>query len=75
MKFLTTIGDGAAVVEVETETGYIERYDSAMDREYEEAIEDVIAVRYQGVDIIKALSADVVDTLNYEANLPEVESV
>ena len=68
MKFLTTIGDGSAVVEVETETQELDRYDAAMDREYSETIEDVIAVRFQGVDIIKALDIDQIDTLNYEAN-------
>lgn len=68
MKFFTTIGDGSAVVEVETETQELDRYDAAADREYTETIEDVIAVRFQGVDIISALDIDQIDTLNYEAN-------
>lgn len=68
MKFLTTIGEGAAVVDVETEAAEIDRYDAAMDREYTETVYDVVAVWLGGVDIIDALTLDQLETLHYEAN-------
>ena len=68
MKFMTTTGDGSAVVEVETEEAEVDAYDAATNREYTRIEHDVVAVWFNGIDIKSALSDEQLDTLWTEAN-------
>lgn len=74
MKFLTTTGDGHAVVQVETEESEVDAYDAASGREYTRTESDVVAVWFNGIDIKSALSDEQLDSLWTEANT-QVEEV